>query len=235
MKKRKILIVCFLALLIIFPFVFSGCSSKSNMIYCDDFTTTYRVNLMLDVKNRTRFAPTDGKQAFCYKGDLKTLCDDLNDRNNMESVIVNDRIVIDVKKLPSSLTFSFVIYKENDETVKVPKNYTRYVIDSMGCRLKSREATRIKRVFFPEHLLSGKIDSSKDIADVTYMCSLTIEELKEYYKQRGYKTEISDNVLSVTSLRTYPEIRDDRTLGVKIKYLNEKELQFVGFIEEYDF
>lgn len=233
MKKRKYLIVCFLALLIIFPFVFSGCSSKSNMIYCDDFTTTYKVNLMLDVKNRTRFAPTDGKQAFCYKGDLQTLCDDLNDRNNMQSVIVNDRIIIDVKKKPSSLTFSFVIYKENDETVKVPKNYTRYVIDSMGCRLKSGETS--KEVFFPEHLLNSKIDSSKDIADVTYTCSLTIEELKEYYKQRGYKTEISDNVLSVTSLRTYPEIPGDRTLGVKIKYLNEKELQFVGFIEEYDF
>lgn len=55
MKKRKILIVCFLALLIIFPFVFSGCISKSNMIYCDDFTTTYKVNLMLDVKNHSRF------------------------------------------------------------------------------------------------------------------------------------------------------------------------------------
>lgn len=234
MKKRKILIVCFLALLIIFPFVFSGCSSKSNMIYCDDFTTTYRVNLMLDVKNRTRFAPTDGKQAFCYKGDLQTLCDDINDRNNMQFVIVNDRIVIDVKKLPLSLTFSFVIYKENDERVKVPKNYTRYVIDSMGCRLKSGETS--KEVFFPEHLLSSMIDSSKDIADVTYMCSLTIEELKEYYKQRGYKTEISDNVLSVTSLKTYPEKNSsDKTLGVKIKYLNEKELQFVGFIEEYDF
>ena len=64
----------------------------------------------------------------------------------------------------------------------------------------------------------------------------TIEELKEYYKLRGYKTEISDNVLSVTSLKTYPEkISSDKTLGVKIKYLNEKELQFVGFIEEYDF
>ncbi|UKI13652.1 MAG: hypothetical protein L6V85_05330 [Clostridiales bacterium] len=170
---------------------------------------------MLDVKNHSRLAPTDGKQSFCYKGDLKTLCDDINDRNNMQSVIVNDRIVIDVKKKPSSLTFSFVIYKDNDERVKVPKNHTRYVIDSMGCRLKSREATRIKRVFFPEHLLSSRIDSSKDIADVTYMCSLTIEELKEYYKQRGYKTEISDNVLSVTSLRTYPEIPNDRTLGVK--------------------
>lgn len=91
------------------------------MIYCDDFTTTYKVNLMLNVKNRTRFAPTDGKQAFCYKGDLKTLCDDINDRNNMQFVIVNDRIVIDVKKLPLSLMFSFVIYKENDERVKVPK------------------------------------------------------------------------------------------------------------------
>ena len=232
MKKRKILIVCFLALLIIFPFVFSGCSSKSNMIYCDDFTTTYKVNLMLNVKNRTRFAPTDGKQAFCYKGDLQTLCDD---RNNMQFVIVNDRIVIDVKKLPLSLMFSFVIYKENDERVKVPKNYTRYVIDSMGCRLKSGETS--KEVFFPEHLLSSRIDSSKDIADITYMCSLTIEELKEYYKQRGYKTEISDNVLSVTSLRTYPEKNPGEftALGVKIKYLNEKELQFVGFIEEYDF
>ena len=86
-------------------------------------------------------------------------------------------------------------------------------------------------------MLSGKIDSSKDIADVTYMCSLTIEELKEYFKQRGYKTEISDNVLSVTSLRTYPEKTPGEftALGVKIKYLNEKELQFVGFIEEYDF
>ena len=132
------------------------------------------------------------------------------------------------------MTFSFVIYKENDERVKVPKNYTRYVIDSMGCRLKSGETS--KEVFFPEHLLSSRIDSSKDIADVTYMCSLTIEELKEYYKQRGYKTEISDNVLSVTSLKTYPEKNSsDKTLGVKIKYLNEKELQFVGFIEEYDF
>ena len=189
---------------------------------------------MLNVKNRTRFAPTEGKQAFCYKGDLQTLCDDINDRNHMQSVIVNDRIVIDVKKLPLSLMFSFVIYKENDERVKVPKNYTRYVIDSMGCRLKSGETS--KEVFFPEHLLSSRIDSSKDIADVTYMCSLTIEELKEYYKQRGYKTEISDNVLSVTSLKTYPEKNSsDKTLGVKIKYLNEKELQFVGFIEEYDF
>ena len=189
---------------------------------------------MLDVKNHSRLAPTDGKQSFCYKGDLKTLCDDINDRNHMQSVIVNDRIVIDVKKLPLSLTFSFVIYKDNDETAKVPKNYTRYVIDSMGCRLKSGETS--KEVFFPEHLLTGKIDSSKDIADVTYMCSLTIEELKEYYKLRGYKTEISDNVLSVTSLRTYPEKNSsDKTLGVKIKYLNEKELQFVGFIEEYDF
>lgn len=71
MKKRKILIVCFLALLIIFPFVFSGCSSKSNMIYCDDFTTTYKVNLMLNVKNRTRFAPTDGKQAFVTRAICK--------------------------------------------------------------------------------------------------------------------------------------------------------------------
>ena len=68
MKKRKILIVCFLALLIIFPFVFSGCISKSNMIYCDDFTTTYKVNLMLNVKNRTRFAPTDGKKELQFVG-----------------------------------------------------------------------------------------------------------------------------------------------------------------------
>lgn len=233
MKKRKILIVCFLALLIIFPFVFSGCSSKSNMIYCDDFTTTYRVNLMLDVKNRTRFAPTDGKQAFCYKGDLQTLCDDINDRNNMQCVIVNDRIVIDVKKLPLSLTFSFVIYKENDERVKVPKNYSRYVIDSMGYRLKIGEKSMT--VFFPEYLLNNKIDSSKDISDVTYMCSFTIEELKEYFKQRGYKTEIDDKVLSVMSLKTYPEKIPEKALGVKIKYLNERELQFIDFIDEYDF
>lgn len=107
MKKRKILIVCFLALLIIFPFVFSGCSSKSNMIYCDDFTTTYKVNLMLNVKNRTRFAPTDGKQAFCYKGDLQTLCDDINDRNHMQCVIVNDRIVIDRKKVAVVIDVQF--------------------------------------------------------------------------------------------------------------------------------
>ena len=147
MKKRKILIVCFLALLIIFPFVFSGCSSKSNMIYCDDFTTTYQVKLMLDVKNRTRFAPTDGKQAFCYKGDLQTLCDDLNDRNNMQFVIVNDRIVIDVKKLPLSLMFSFVIYKENDERVKVPKNYTRYVSIQWAVGLKAEK--RQKKCFSP--------------------------------------------------------------------------------------
>ena len=232
MKKNKYLIVCFLALMIIFPFVFSGCNPKSKNIYCDDYTTTYRVNLSLNVKNRTKLAPSDGKQAFCYKGDLKTLCDDINEKNNLNSVIVNDRIVIDVKTLAA--TCSFVIYKDNDESAKVPKNYSRYVIDSMGCRLKSGETS--KEVFFPEHLLSGKIDSSKDIADVTYMCSLTIEELKEYYKQRGYKTEISDNVLSVTSLKTYPEKNSsDKTLGVKIKYLNEKELQFVGFIEEYDF
>ena len=79
----------------------------------------------------------------------------------------------------------------------------------------------------------------KEKGESQKQCSLyfkKVEELKEYYKQRGYKTEISDNVLSVTSLRTYPEkSSSDKTLGVKIKYLNEKELQFVGFIEEYDF
>ena len=229
--SRVLLLVCSLILVCFSGFTLLACNdtrANSTEIFIDDFSGTYTISVKAKVKNHSTLP--NATRSFEYGKGIEKLyeCIIATPPYNQYVRIENNIIFIDLVGT-GNRTYSCIIYPSKEKNT--------YIIDSMTYTLG--EWAKHQAIFFPAFTLNKEINPY-DNADTKYQCTYNINDLKTYYHERGYYTEIEDNKLKVICLLRYPSVFEgnDGEFGRKaiswsIIYENENTIRFSDAANQY--
>ncbi|MCM1306644.1 MAG: hypothetical protein NC037_03040 [Bacteroides sp.] len=209
--------------------ILSACNDTrtfSNEIFINDFSETYTISIPVKVKHHS-ILPDSGR-SFEYSKGFDKLYNEISKSTLIgDTYKVNDNIVVDV--LAYDRKYSCIIYPLGEKN--------KYMVHSMSYMLG--EWAGYKEIFFPSYKLDREISSS-DSESATYQCSYTIAALASYYKERGYYSAVSENVLHVVCLLKYPSVfigGDDnygKAISWSIVYDSEHTIRFADVANRYE-
>ncbi len=229
MKKKNLnIIIVLCATLLICVAMLCACNDTkkfSDEIFITDFSETKEITIEVDVKNHSILP--DFSRVFEYKKDINKLYEEIVSSPKNRNVRLENGVII-VDKYYSCRYYSCIIYKDAGDNNK-------YIVHSMAYSLG--EWADNKAIFFPAYTLDKEISSSDD-ANTVYNCKMGINELKNYYTERGYLATITDNVLRVVTIQRYPTKFEgyygDKALAWSVVYVSENQIKFADIGDEFE-
>ena len=203
--------------------------SNSDKIYINDFSDTYTISVKAKVKNHSTLP--GATRTFEYGKGLDKLYESIVATPPYDGWVrlENNIIFVDIVEQWGRI-YSCIIYPSQEKNT--------YMVDSMTYVLGNWADNR--SIFFPAYTLDKKI-SFNDDEGTTYQCSLSIEELKTYYTQRGYWAEINDNELRVVCLLRYPSVFEGKAgafgrkaISWSIIYDDDRTIRFADICDRYE-
>lgn len=230
MKNKRFAIKVLYCICVIFIVCFclitaTACNNKirfSKEIFITDFSETYRISIKVSVKNHLNLP--EPALSFEYGKGMDKLLEDINDSPSGCSARKDNNVIL-VDCYDNDRIYSCIIYPSG------VKN--EYIIHSLSYNLG--EWAENRAIFFPAYTLDREINGLNDAEATTYDCSMNIDDLKNYYTQRGYYAEISDNALRVVCLIRYPSAFEyqDKAISWTVVYEDTNTIRFKDVTNEY--
>lgn len=142
---------------------------------------------------------------------LKSIYKKLTKKTDYNITNCGDYLLIDTQQ--DGVEYSFGIFKYDKNAYKEAKAYD-YVITSFICFAKrSDTATERLQLYFPFWAI-GKRNVLLNLAE-EYQCSMSIDELYDYYVKHGYDINRDGNTLSVEYARYRYYTRENGELYIE--------------------
>ncbi len=227
--KKAFVYLCSIVVLCLCATAFIACDSsilRSDKIFIDDFSETYIISVKAKVKHHSTLP--DASRAFEYSKGLDKLYESIIDTPPYNRCVRKENDMLFVDFASGTRIYSCIIYPG--------ANKNQYVVHSMTYALGQWAIHQ--PIFFPAYSLNREISTQDDV-NTTYSCSFSIEELKQYYTERGYLAEIQDNKLQVVCLLSYPRDLSEtshianKAVSWSIVYESENLIRFADVSNDY--
>lgn len=226
--RKAIIYLCSVVLLCLCATAFLACDSTistSDKIFIDDFSETYTISVKAKVKKHSTLP--NASRSFEYGKGLDKLYESIISTPPYNQFVHKENDMIFVDLVSNTRIYSCIIYPG--------ENKNQYIVHSMTYALG--KWANYQSIFFPAYSLNREI-SSQDDANTSYTCAFSIEDLKQYYTERGYLAEIQDNKLRIVCLLSYPNTFSENASSRKavswsIVYESENCIRFADVSNEY--
>ena len=197
MKKKLVLIVAIVLLAVTCLSALVGCDGASNHVkylHSCDFTGEHVLDVTLSRRLRKTFSTSADEISLMFDGSLSELCDRMKLEDGYTMTRYDGYALIE--KTVDGKVYTWGVFDASilgDDYL----GFYRYVLTNMSVTFAG---IGYKLFFFPIYTMERPLAVWEE--NESYACSLTIDELSDFYKRQGCSTQILDNVLIVTTPTT---------------------------------
>ena len=228
MKKKLVAIVAIILVAATCLSVLVGCDGASNNVKylrsCD-FTGEHLLNVTMSKRLKKTFDTSADEISLMFDGSLYELCDRMQLEEGYSMTRYGDYALIETTvdgKLYTWGVFSSSIF--GDEYL----GSYRYVLTNMSVTI---EGIGYKLFFFPIYTMERPLVVWEE--NGSYACSLTVDELSDFYTKQGCTTQILDNVLIVTTPTTKDYFGNEHSSSWEVTFHHDGTVS-VGNLLQHD-
>lgn len=228
MKKKLVLVVAIVLVVTVCLSALVGCDGASNNVKylrsCD-FTGEHLLNITMSRRLKKTFSTSADEISLMFDGSLFELCDRMQLEDGFAMTRHDDYALIETTV--DGKLYTWGVFSASILGGDYLGSY-RYVLTNMSVTLSG---IGYKLFFFPIYTMERPLVVWEE--NESYACSLTIDELSEFYTRQGCATQILDNVLIVNTPTTKDYYGNEHSSSWEVTFWHDGSVS-VGNILEHE-
>lgn len=213
MKKRVLIVIAIVLAVVACLYSFVGCDGASNYVKhltSYDFNGDCCVNITMRRRLRKTFSISVDEISIKFEGSLSELYEQMQLEDGFTKTFYDDYFLIETAV--DGKVYTWGVFDSSVFGDEYLGSY-QYVLTNMAIVVPT---VAYYPFFFPIYTMERPLLVWEE--NERHACSLTVDELSDFYTRQGYETVISDNILTVTTPTKKDYEGNDRSKSWEITF-----------------